>query len=97
MDGPADPAIEPNSDPTMVNLLACAALAVWIYLLTARGGFWMAAVRDEGGPLPLSWPKVTAVIPARDEADGVAETIGSLLRQDYPGEFQGGAGRRPEH
>jgi hopene-associated glycosyltransferase HpnB len=75
-------------DPTMVNLLACAALAVWLYLLTARGGFWMAAVRDEGGPLPLSWPKVTAVIPARDEADGVAETIGSLLRQDYPGEFK---------
>jgi len=72
----------------MVNLLACAALAVWLYLLTARGGFWMAAVRDEGGPLPLSWPKVTAVIPARDEADGVAETIGSLLRQDYPGEFK---------
>ena len=87
MDGPADPAIEPNSDPTMVNLLAFAALAVWIYLLTARGGFWMAAVRDEGGPLPLSWPKVTAVIPARNEADGIGETIGSLLRQDYPGAF----------
>jgi hopene-associated glycosyltransferase HpnB len=74
-------------DPTMVNLLAFAALAVWIYLLTARGGFWMAAVRDQGGPLPLSWPKVTAVIPARDEADGVAETVRSLLRQDYPGTF----------
>ena len=87
MDGPADHAIEPNSDPTMVNLLACAALAAWIYLLAARGGFWMAAVRDEGGPLPLSWPKVTAVIPARDEADGVAETVRSLLRQDYPGTF----------
>lgn len=71
----------------MVNLLACAALAVWIYLLTARGGFWMAAVRDEGGPSPRNWPRVTAVIPARDEADGVGETIGSLLRQDYPGEF----------
>ena len=71
----------------MVNLIACAALAVWIYLLTARGGFWMAAVRDEGGPIPGNWPKVTAVIPARDEADGVGETIGSLLRQDYPGAF----------
>jgi hopene-associated glycosyltransferase HpnB len=71
----------------MVTLLAFAALAVWIYLLTARGGFWMAAVRDEGGPLPLRWPKVLAVIPARDEATGVAETVRSLLRQDYPGEF----------
>jgi hopene-associated glycosyltransferase HpnB len=71
----------------MVNLLALAALVVWTYLLTARGGFWMTAVRDEGGPLPLSWPKVTAVIPARDEADGVGETVRSLLRQDYPGTF----------
>jgi hopene-associated glycosyltransferase HpnB len=47
----------------------------------------MAAVRDEGGPPVENWPKVTAVIPARDEADGVGETIGSLLRQDYRGEF----------
>jgi hopene-associated glycosyltransferase HpnB len=30
---------------------------------------------------------VTAVIPARDEAACVGETIASLLRQDYPGEF----------
>ena len=30
---------------------------------------------------------VTAVIPARDEAEGVGETIASLLRQDYPGPF----------
>ena len=71
----------------MVILIACTALAVWIYLLTARGGFWMAAVRDEGGPPVERWPKVTAVIPARDEAEGVGETIGSLLRQDYRGEF----------
>ncbi len=71
----------------MLNLLACAALAVWLYLVAARGGFWMAAVRDDGGPLLQSWPKVTAVIPARDEAEGVGETIGSLLRQDYAGEL----------
>jgi hopene-associated glycosyltransferase HpnB len=74
-------------DPTMANLIACAALAVWLYLLMARGGFWMAAVRDEGGPPPDNWPSVMAVIPARDEAAGVGETIGSLLRQDYGGEF----------
>ena len=71
----------------MVNLLACAALAVWLYLVAARGGFWMAAVRDDGGPALQNWPKVTVVIPARDEAEGVGETIGSLLRQNYPGEL----------
>jgi hopene-associated glycosyltransferase HpnB len=63
-------------------------LVIWLYLLTARGGFWRGAERDDetvawGGP----WPAVAAVIPARDEAEGVAETISSLLRQDYPGDF----------
>jgi hopene-associated glycosyltransferase HpnB len=72
----------------MDNLIACAALAVWIYLLTARGGFWMAAVRDEGGAIPEIWPSVTAVIPARDEADSVGDTIRSLLRQNYRGDFK---------
>jgi hopene-associated glycosyltransferase HpnB len=71
----------------LLNLIACTALAVWIYLIAARGGFWTAAVRDDGGQTPKQWPAVTAVIPARDEADGVGEMIRSLLGQDYPGLF----------
>jgi hopene-associated glycosyltransferase HpnB len=128
--------------------LACASLAVWVYLLAGRGGFWRARERDGlftsprrgevGGrrppgegvtisdvdqspdpphPLPLpsgervefaaraeansaesevhgpggdsaeppAWPAVAAVMPARDEADVIAASLGSLLRQDYPG------------
>ncbi|HEY1473476.1 MAG TPA: glycosyltransferase [Pseudolabrys sp.] len=68
-----------------LNLLAAAALAVWLYLIAARGGFWRAGERDDGGPAPLAWPSVTAVIPARDEAQGVGGTVASLLAQDYPG------------
>jgi hopene-associated glycosyltransferase HpnB len=68
-------------------VLACAALVVWVYLFTARGGFWRCAERDEGGSAPGTWPTVTAVIPARDEADAVGQTITSLLRQNYPGAF----------
>ena len=71
----------------VVNLLAAAALAVWIYLIAGRGGFWLASERDDGGPAPAAWPAVMAVIPARDEAEGVGETIASLLQQDYPGPF----------
>ena len=71
----------------VANLVASAALAVWVYLMVGRGGFWLAAERDDGGPAPSAWPAVTAVIPARDEAQGVGETIASLLRQDYPGPF----------
>ena len=71
----------------VVNLLAAAALAVWLYLIAGRGGFWLASERDDGGPAPATWPAVTAVIPARDEAEGVGDTIASLLQQDYPGVF----------
>jgi hopene-associated glycosyltransferase HpnB len=64
------------------------ALAIWLYLLIGRGGFWRAAVRDDDAAAwPGPWPAVTAIIPARDEAESVGETVSSLLRQAYPGEF----------
>jgi hopene-associated glycosyltransferase HpnB len=67
-------------------------LAIWLYLLAARGGFWQAREREEGGPAgnpPGSrhWPAISAVIPARDEAECIGDTVASLLRQDYPGAF----------
>ena len=34
------------------------------------------------------WPTVTAIVPARDEADVIARSIGSLAAQDYPGDFR---------
>jgi hopene-associated glycosyltransferase HpnB len=68
-------------------LLAVAALVVWLYLIAARGRFWLSAERDGSGPAPAAWPDVIAVIPARNEAEGVGDTVGSLLRQNYPGNF----------
>jgi hopene-associated glycosyltransferase HpnB len=66
-------------------------LVIWLYLVAARGGFWRAADRDDLRPAgtiaPGGWPVVTAVIPARDEAECVGQTVASLLRQNYPGEF----------
>ena len=72
----------------MITLaIASAALLAWIYLLAARGGFWRAAERDDDAvpPAPALWPDVVAVVPARDEADVIATSLGSLLAQDYPG------------
>lgn len=71
----------------MLTLFATAAVAVWIYLVACRGGFWLAGQRDEGGPYLPTWPAVVAVVPARDEAAGIGQTITSLLQQDYPGSF----------
>ena len=66
-------------------LIAATALLIWLYLVAARGGFWLSSERDGGGPAPAAWPDVVAVIPARNEAEGVGETVGSLLRQNYAG------------
>jgi hopene-associated glycosyltransferase HpnB len=70
----------------IIGALSC---AIWIYLLAARGGFWRTAQRDDtlGASVltPVSWPRVVALVPARDEADTIDESLGSLLRQDYPG------------
>jgi hopene-associated glycosyltransferase HpnB len=70
-------------------VLATLALAVWVYLMTARGGYWLAGERDdrrEPAP-PAAWPRVAAVIPARDEVETIGTTIRSLLGQSYRGTF----------
>jgi len=73
--------------PLSPTLLATIPLAIWIYLFLARGNFWQA--REENIQLqPLAiWPRVVAVVPARNEAGTITETISSLAGQDYPGEF----------
>ncbi|MBP0447302.1 glycosyltransferase [Roseomonas sp. SSH11] len=66
------------------------AAAIWLVLLLFRGGFWLARDRDDRDtpPHPAQWPAVVAVVPARNEADVIAASIGSLMRQDYPGPFR---------
>ncbi len=64
-------------------------LGIWLVLAFGRGGFWRFADRDTGAlPEPAAWPSVVAVIPARDEADVISRSLGSVLAQDYPGDFQ---------
>jgi hopene-associated glycosyltransferase HpnB len=64
------------------------AAAAWAYLLAGHGGFWRTDVRlpgRPGQPSPRPWPSVVAVVPARDEAAILPETLPTLLAQDYPG------------
>jgi hopene-associated glycosyltransferase HpnB len=69
-------------------------LAIWAYLLFGRGWFWLCGERDDTAAAANKvrneadvWPSVVAIIPARDEADMIAHSVGSLLRQDYSGPF----------
>lgn len=65
--------------------LAAVAFAIWIYLVFARGGFWLCRERDDTRePLPAVPPQIAIVVPARNEAENIARSITSLLRQDYP-------------
>jgi hopene-associated glycosyltransferase HpnB len=70
------------------NILGAACLAIWSYLLLARGRFWLVR---EAQPLQSAGrqPKrVAAIIPARNEAPVVGNTIRSVLSQDYSGPLQ---------
>ena len=76
-------------DITVSLALAASSLASWFYLVAVRGRFWHGLERDDLDPVSASasWPPVTAVVPARNEADSIAASLCSLLQQDYPGLF----------
>jgi len=75
--------------PSLIS--ASLALAIWIYLLAFRGGFWLAREREDRDrpamPIGGDWPSVVTVIPARNEALALPRTLSSLSAQDYPGRF----------
>jgi hopene-associated glycosyltransferase HpnB len=72
----------------LLGRLATASAAAWAYLLVAHGGFWLTSTRlPADPPEPRSWPSVGVIVPARDEAAVLGETLPTLLAQDYPGEL----------
>jgi hopene-associated glycosyltransferase HpnB len=69
----------------VVSLLA---LLGWLYLLAGHGWFWRTDQRlPRVSWTPREWPTVAVVVPARDEAAILPQTLPSLLAQDYPGEL----------
>jgi len=69
-----------------LTIFGAAALAAWIYLLLAHGRFWRADQRLSGEPAArAAWPGVAVVIPARNEAEVIGETLASHFASDYPG------------
>jgi hopene-associated glycosyltransferase HpnB len=69
------------------TLIATIPLAIWLYLFFARGNFWNLQ-EDSGAPQLLAhWPRIVAIVPARNEAETISRSVASLAKQDYPGEF----------
>ncbi len=70
----------------MIIAVAIISLATWLYLLLARGFFWLPR-RLPRAPAPPRWPEVAVIVPARNEAPHVGAAIASLLDQHYAGVF----------
>src|ERR1700677_1694922 len=69
-------------------VLSCLSLLIWFVLLFFRGGFWRARPAAPLASAPrAAWPAVAAVVPARNEADVIAQAVSTLLAQEYPGPF----------
>jgi len=72
-----------------IDTVAALVLAAWLYLLLFRGGFWRARMRlPATSPDLTRLPSVVAVVPARDEAETIGETLRALLAQAYAGPFR---------
>lgn len=57
-------------------------LAIWLYMLAGRGGFWRASRLDvKTEPQATAQSRVAVVIPARNEVESVGRCVASLLSQ----------------
>ncbi|WP_208605873.1 glycosyltransferase [Streptomyces albus] len=70
---------------TFLTSIAVLSLAAWGWLLLGRGFFWRTDVRLPERREPARWPPVAVVVPARNEAAVLPDSLPSLLGQDYPG------------
>src|SRR5579863_2136354 len=68
-------------------MIALLSLCAWMYLFFAHGAFWRSHPQLSAAT-PEQLPDVDIIVPARDEAETIRAAIGSLLAQDYAGEFR---------
>ncbi len=73
----------------IICALTSAATLAWVYLVAFHGGYWRTGLRlPATGAVPGPLPSVTAVIPARNEADMVPACLPTVLAQEYGGQFR---------
>jgi hopene-associated glycosyltransferase HpnB len=72
----------------VATAIGAATVAIWVYLLFFRGGFWWLPYRPSPIAASVGRRSVVAVIPARDEAAVVGRAVASLLAQDYDPNFR---------
>ena len=68
-----------------LEIVAWVPAAIWVYLLAFRGLFWLPTLRLPSPSELDEWPSVAVVVPARNEADIISDTLPTLLAQKYAG------------
>lgn len=71
-----------NAYGLAVGLLVLFNLALLVRLLAFRWRF--PTLREWKGPEPSTWPKLSVIVPCRNESAGVERAMSSLLAQNYP-------------
>jgi hopene-associated glycosyltransferase HpnB len=64
-------------------LVALVPLAIWCLLLTARRGFWRVSKHFAQHATGARSKSIAVVIPARDEAEHIGNTVSGLRAQDF--------------
>lgn len=72
---------------SFILLAGLIALLTWLYLAFLHGRFWQPLLLPDA-PAPHAWPDIDIVIPTRDEAEALPQSLPSLLSQDYPGSWR---------
>ncbi len=70
---------------TVLLAVAAGSALAWAHLITLHGRFWTTGVRLPAAAAPDRWPSVAVIVPARNEAEILTQTLPALLRQRYPG------------
>jgi hopene-associated glycosyltransferase HpnB len=82
--------VAPLFHPHLAGLLGIIALGIWLHLFFGRGWFWRVTPLDgdrQAHAVLDDWPSVAVIVPARNEAQTIAQVVSGLAAQDYPGEF----------
>ena len=69
-------------------LTASLSLGAWIYLATAHSKFWQPLIDATEEKAPAQWPSVDIIVPARNEAESLPQSLPSLLAQKYEGNWR---------
>ena len=72
---------------TIPVVLSCFVIGGWVYLAFFHDGFWQLII-DNGSPEPTQWPSVDIIVPARNEAELLPQSLPALLAQNYLGPWR---------